>query len=151
MFCTACRNELSDRQQFCPVCGVRSFSDVTPLQPSGIFLGGDITEPGRELHGRFVSLGDMTGMTLDEIIAAVGPPSSRSSMGSGRTLLQWQATGCHAALLFGPDGRFIEITHQYAQYFPAPAVNIGNIVIGVIVGIAAIIVVVLLIAVIYRW
>jgi hypothetical protein len=38
----------------------------------------DVTAPGRELHGRFLALGDMTGKTADEIIAVVGPPSSLS-------------------------------------------------------------------------
>jgi len=42
-------------------------------------------------------------------------------MAAGQTLLQWQATGCHIALLFGPDGRFIRITHEFANYAPAPA------------------------------
>jgi len=81
----------------------------------------DVTAPGRELHQRFVSLGDMRGKTADEIIAVVGNPSSISSMAAGRTLLQWQATGCHMALLFGPDGKMVKITHQYAKYAAAPA------------------------------
>jgi hypothetical protein len=42
-------------------------------------------------------------------------------MAAGRILLQWQATGCHIALLFGPDGRFIKITHEFANYAPAPS------------------------------
>lgn len=37
-------------------------------------------------------------------------------MAFGQTLMQWQATGCHMALLFRADGRFVKITHQYAQY-----------------------------------
>jgi hypothetical protein len=85
----------------------------------------DVTAPGRNLHARFVSLGNMTGKTVDEIIAAVGPPSSRSSMPFGQMLMQWQATGCHMALLFGPDGRFVKITHEYAGYAPAPPAPAG--------------------------
>lgn len=81
----------------------------------------DVTAPGRELHQRFISLGDMTGKTVDEIIAVVGNPSSYSSMAGGQTLVQWQATGCHMALLFGHDGKVVKITHQYAQYDAAPA------------------------------
>jgi len=38
----------------------------------------DVTAPGRNLHARFVALGNMTGKTAVEIIAGVGPPSSRS-------------------------------------------------------------------------
>jgi hypothetical protein len=80
-----------------------------------------VTAPGRELHRRFLALGDMTGKTADEIIAVVGRPVSISSMAAGQTLLQWQATGCHMALLFGPDGKFLKITHQYANYAVPPA------------------------------
>jgi hypothetical protein len=63
----------------------------------------------------------MTGKTVDEIIAVVGHPSSYSSMAGGQTLVQWQGTGCHMALLFGPDGKMVKIKHQYARYAPAPA------------------------------
>jgi len=80
-----------------------------------------VTAPGRELHRRFLVLGDMTGKTADEIIAVVGRPVSISSMAAGETWLQWQATGCHMALLFGPDGKFLKITHQYANYAVPPA------------------------------
>ncbi len=83
---------------------------------------GDVSAPGRELHARFLAVGEMTGKTADEIIAAVGVrPTSVSSMARGMTLLQWQATGCHIAILFGPDGKFVKVTHQYANYAPAPA------------------------------
>ena len=80
----------------------------------------DVTAPGRALHHRFLALGDMTGKTADEIVAAVGRPNSVSSMASGSALLQWQATGCHMALLFGPDGKLVKITHQFANYTAAP-------------------------------
>jgi hypothetical protein len=78
----------------------------------------DVTAPGRQLHTRFLALGNMTGMTADEIIASVGPPSSVSSMASGQTLMQWQEAGCHMALLFDTNGQFVKITHQYAKYAP---------------------------------
>ncbi len=81
---------------------------------------GDITGPGRELHAKFIALGDMTGKTWQEIIAVVGPPTSRSSMAQDQMLLQWQETGCHMAVLFDSTGRFVTITHEYAQYAPAP-------------------------------
>lgn len=80
-----------------------------------------LTTPGRELHARFTALGNMTGKTAHEIIAAVGPPTSISSMAGNSQLLQWQATGCHVALLFGPDGKFVKITHEYANYAVPPA------------------------------
>jgi hypothetical protein len=63
----------------------------------------DVTAPGRELHQRFLSIGNLTARTADEIIAVVGRPSSIRSMAAGRTLIQWQATGCHMALIFDAD------------------------------------------------
>jgi stage V sporulation protein K len=87
----------------------------------------DITGPGRALHGRFLSLGNMAGKTADEIIAVVGRPSSISSMAAGLTLMQWQATGCHMALVFRADGQFLKISHQYANYVGTPAVAVVRV------------------------
>jgi len=80
----------------------------------------DVTTPGRLLHARFNALGNMSGMTAKDIAAFVGRPTSISSLPNGGQLIQWQATGCHMALRFGPDGRMIEITHEYANYSTAP-------------------------------
>ena len=85
-------------------------------------MGIDVTAPGRALHGRFLSLGNMTGKTANEIAAVVGRPTSISSMAGGMTLMQWQATGCHMALLFRADGQFLKITHQYANYVGVPTI-----------------------------
>jgi len=71
-----------------------------------------VTAPGRALHQRFVNLGNLQGKSKHEIIATVGQPSSISGLPDGKTLLQWQATGCHMALRF--DGDICEgITHQH--------------------------------------
>jgi hypothetical protein len=94
----------------------------------------------------------MTGKTNDEIMAAVGRPSSISSMAGGKRLLQWQATGCHMALLFDADGRFVEITHQHAQYAPAPTIiNIGSIFLGVVAGLVVLGILIVLAAVLVHW
>ena len=82
----------------------------------------DVTAPGRALHGKFLSLGNMTGKTTNEIVAVVGRPNSISSMAGGMTLMQWQATGCHMALLFRADGQFVKITHQFTNYVGTPEV-----------------------------
>jgi len=76
----------------------------------------DVTVPGRALHARFLSLGNMAGRTAAEIIAVVGQPSSVSSMALGQTLMQWQETGCHMALLFAADGRLVNVTHQSTTF-----------------------------------
>jgi hypothetical protein len=71
-----------------------------------------ITSPGRALYQKFVNLGSVEGMHKDEIIAAVGPPTSLSGLPDGKVLIQWQATGCHMALQFSAD-ICQGITHQY--------------------------------------
>ena len=76
----------------------------------------DVTAPGRALHARFMSLGNMTGKTATEIVTVVGRPTSISSMAHGMSLLQWQATGYHIAILFGAQGQFLKISHQFANY-----------------------------------
>lgn len=86
-----------------------------------VFVGGGVlyalqshavTSPGRALHQRFVDLGNVMGKSKDEIIAQVGLPTCISSLPDGKTLLQWQVTGCHMALLF--NGESCEgITHEY--------------------------------------
>lgn len=104
----------------------------------------DVTVPGRELHARFLSLGDMTGMTRDQIVAVVGTPSSISAAAKGNVLLQWITTGCHMALLFGRDGKFIAVTHQFANYKPptSAAATIVWLVVIVLVAIVLVLVVV---------
>lgn len=79
---------------------------------SAAFQQSNVTAPGRELHARFTSLGDMTGKTKAEIVAVVGQPTSVSELPEGKELLQWQATGCHVALRFS-GGQFDGITHEH--------------------------------------
>lgn len=71
------------------------------------------------LHGlksKFANLGTLSGRTKAEIIAAVGQPSSVSSTGDGKTLLQWQhvseAGGYHIALLFDAHDICEGVTHE---------------------------------------
>lgn len=90
-----------------------------PWLLGAILLGGVITAAkksaqGAELQQKFVGLGNLVGKTKDEIIAAVGPPNSLSSMGDDSTLLQWQTQGYHIALLF--RGELCEgVTHEHAS------------------------------------
>lgn len=101
----------------------------------------DVTAPGRQLHSKFIALGNMTGKTAQEIVAAVGRPTSVSNMANGCTLLQWQKPGCHMALLFDSDMRMLKITHEYANYQPAQGgcATVIAIVIGIIVILGAVI------------
>jgi hypothetical protein len=147
MHCRGCGTQLANPQHFCPRCGTTLA--VKAESPETVTLGaGDVTGPGRVLHARFVSLGNMTGKTNDEIMAVVGRPSSMSSMAGGKMLLQWQATGCHMALLFDASGRFVEITHQYSHYAPAPTIiSVDRILLGVVAGLVVLGILVVLVAV----
>ncbi len=72
----------------------------------------NVTKPGQDLHQKFVDLGDLSRQSKADILNAVGNPTSISSVGAGQELYQWQATGCHMALLF-EGNKCKGITHQY--------------------------------------
>ena len=80
----------------------------------------DVTASGRDLARRFLQLGNMAGKTADEIINVVGFPTARGSMAFGKTLLQWQATGYHIAILFDASGKFEKISSEYANFQNEP-------------------------------
>jgi hypothetical protein len=68
--------------------------------------------PGQLLGSRFRTLGDLKGMTIDEISARVqARPKALSSMPDG-TLAQWMAAGYHIAILFDADGQCVAVTHE---------------------------------------
>jgi hypothetical protein len=73
-----------------------------------------VKAPGRTLQKKFVALGNMSQLTKDDIINAVGQPNSISNSANGQ-LLQWIATGYHMSILFDNNGRFIKIQHQFAS------------------------------------
>lgn len=70
------------------------------------------SNPGKALRAKFAHIGTLKGRTKDEIIAAVGSPSSVSAIKDGVTLLQWQSTGYHIALHFTGD-RCNGVTHEH--------------------------------------
>ena len=70
-----------------------------------------IMSEGKALAAKFGALGNLVGRSEEEIVAAVGPPNSRSSLATGQ-LLQWQRTGYHIALIFDA-GRCGGITHEH--------------------------------------
>jgi hypothetical protein len=102
-----------------------------------------IVSSGRELHARFKSLGDMSGKTLDDVVSVVGPPSSGSSVAFGHTLLQWQETGCHVALLFDRNNQFVSVRH--AEYEPPPSRG-SKVFLKVVIGLGAVLILILLAA-----
>jgi hypothetical protein len=102
-----------------------------------------IVSPGRELRARFNSLGDMSGKTLDAVVSVVGPPSSSSCIAFGHTLLQWQATGCHVALLFDRDNRFVSVRHAESE--PSPDFR-SNVFLKFVIGLGAVFILILLAA-----
>jgi len=63
-----------------------------------------VTNPGKQLHAKFVALGTLSGRTKDEIIAEVGPPSSVSGLPDGKTLLNGKQPG--VTWHFGSQAKF---------------------------------------------
>jgi hypothetical protein len=77
----------------------------------------------RQLAQRFANLGNMKGMTLEEVVAGVGiGPNSMSTIGPGQILYQWQTVGAnfwslkghgyHVAILF-VDNKVEAVTHEF--------------------------------------
>jgi L-asparagine transporter-like permease len=60
----------------------------------------------------FQRLGPMNGKTMQQVIKAVGSPTSRSYTGS-TTLLQWGEAGYHIAVKFGDRDVFSGVTSEY--------------------------------------
>lgn len=71
-----------------------------------------ILSEGKALAEKFGALGNLIGKNEADIVAAVGPPTSRSAMATGQ-LLQWQRTGYHIALIFDDQGQCGGVTHEH--------------------------------------
>jgi len=65
------------------------------------------------IRKKFADLGVLTGKTKGEFYVLVGPPNSISSLGVGKEILQWQASGYHIALTFTNDV-CDGIAHEYS-------------------------------------
>ena len=61
---------------------------------------------------RLYGLGHLVGRSKDEIILAIGAPSSFSVIGPDKDLLQWQRWGYHIALVFSA-GVCEGVTHEH--------------------------------------
>lgn len=72
------------------------------------------------LANKFVKMGDITGIHVDDIIKRVGRPQS-ISVASGGSLYQWIKTGglltrgYHYAILVDADGKALYYTHQFSR------------------------------------
>jgi hypothetical protein len=76
-----------------------------------------VLSKGRSLQTSFRRLGRIAGRTRREIVQAVGPPNSVSSLAAGKTVLQWMAPGYHIALRFAgnaADSICEGVTHETA-------------------------------------
>lgn len=72
----------------------------------------------QERVNAFQALGDIGGMPIEKIIAAVGQPNSVSAAANGNQLYQWVqqvgANATHYAILVDTEGKAIGFTHQFA-------------------------------------
>jgi len=65
--------------------------------------------PKAALNSAFVKLGDMKGMSREEITKAVGAPKGITHHDDGSKTVIWSAGGYHMALLFDKDDKVVKI------------------------------------------
>jgi hypothetical protein len=76
-----------------------------------------VLSKGRNLQASFRGLGQIAGKTRVDIVQAVGPPNSISSLAGDKTILQWISPGDHIALRFkgqAEDSICEGVTHETA-------------------------------------
>ena len=72
------------------------------------------------MANKFVKLGNIAGMSMDDIIKRVGPPQSVSAVG-GTILYQWMSNGglfsrgYHYAILSDHTKKALHYTHQFSR------------------------------------
>lgn len=64
---------------------------------------------------KLYGLGHLVGRSKDEIILAIGVPSSFSTIDGDRDLLQWHRSGYHIALMF-KSGKCEGATHEFKAF-----------------------------------
>lgn len=77
-----------------------------------VLIASLVRTPGRVLARKFVSLGNMKGMSYSELVKTVGNCSSISDIGNGCKLRQWIVTGYHIAIVFDENDRVVKISHE---------------------------------------
>ena len=65
----------------------------------------------KEKFETFESLGDVSGLTLKDIIAVCGEPTSISIVENGK-IIQWLKGGLHIALMFTKNDICIGVSHK---------------------------------------
>lgn len=60
--------------------------------------------PGDSLGAKFKAMGDLRGLTVQDIINIVGDPSQRYDRGGGQVVFAWSAGGYYISLIF-QDGK----------------------------------------------
>jgi len=64
--------------------------------------------PGKALQQKFISLGDMAGMSKSEIISKCGPFTTIQNF-EGGTICVWSATGYVISLVFDNEDKVIRV------------------------------------------
>lgn len=87
---------------------------IAPLVGGVILYGlmkAGVKSEGNALAQKFGKLGNLQGKSRAEILAAVGPPSSQSTVAGGKTVIQWIKPGYHIALIFEGDN-CLGVSHE---------------------------------------
>ena len=74
-----------------------------------------VTLPGKELHKKFISLGNFSGKSIDEITKVCGQYNSISYL-NNTILCQWLVCGYHIAIIFDSNRNAIKKSHESINY-----------------------------------
>jgi hypothetical protein len=80
-----------------------------------ITLAGFVVGDGRKTQRRFQRLGNMTGMSRNQVISAVGKPASTVRTANGSTVCAWVGTLYSITVVFTPQDVFRNIANETAS------------------------------------
>lgn len=87
------------------------------LVPVAAIIGGALSTGLKT--SAFAKMGNIEGMSRDQVIRAVGEPNSVSAAAEGGLLYQWMGinggSGYHYAILFDAEGKAVCYTHQHVS------------------------------------
>jgi hypothetical protein len=67
------------------------------------------TDAGFALYQRFLTLGDLQGKTIQEVVRSVGQPSASTPRVNGGRMLEWKAGSYSVELEFDKYSRFVQL------------------------------------------
>ena len=78
-------------------------------------ISNQVSKPGRELHQKFISLGNFGGKSIDDITKICGQYNSISYL-NNVILCQWLVCGYHISIVFDSNRTAIRKSHESINY-----------------------------------